>query len=67
VSSCDRCVEKEGSGEWGVTGGERRIGEKVSWKGDSGRLRGARVEGPGMRKGWRAIRAEFDDLFYRKR
>jgi hypothetical protein len=50
-----------------VTGGERRIGEKVSWKVDSGRLRGARVEGPDRREGWRAIGAELDGLFYRKR
>jgi hypothetical protein len=47
--------------------GERRIGEEVSWKGDSGRLERGRVEGPGMRKGWRGMRAELDDLLYRKR
>jgi len=39
----------------------------VSWKGDSGRVKGARVAWPGMREGWRGIGAELDDLFYRKR
>jgi hypothetical protein len=38
-----------------VTCGERRIGEEVSWKGDSGRLERGRAEGPGMRKGWRGM------------
>ena len=62
MSSCDGRVE---FGE--VGSGERRIGEKVSWKGDSGRLMGGRAEGPCKRKGWRDIGAELDDLFYRER
>jgi hypothetical protein len=39
---------------------------RMTGKGDSGRLKRARVAGPGKRKGWRAIGAELDDLFYRK-
>ena len=62
MSSCVECVE---FGE--VGSGERRVREWVSWKGGSGWLKGARAEGPGMRKGWRGIGAELDDLFYRKR
>ena len=54
-------------GRWRVTRGERRIDEKVSWKGDSGRLERGRAEGPGKRKSWRGIGAELDDLLYRKR
>ena len=47
--------------------GERGIGKEVSWKGDSGRRKRGRAEGPGKRKGWRGIAAELDDLLYSKR
>jgi hypothetical protein len=45
---------------------ERRIGEEVSWKGGSGRLKRARAQGPCKQRGWRGIVAELDDLLYRK-
>ena len=63
MSSCVGCVEfgEVGSGE------RKRRGGSVWEKGASGRLKRARLEGLGIREGWRGISAKLDDLFYRKR
>ena len=65
VELCRVCRVR-GSGEWLVVSDEGRLGEEMSWKSDSGRLKGGRAEGPGKRKGWRGIVAKLDGLLYRK-